>query len=186
MTGWHQDKFDDNGWGCAYRSFQTIVSWFVLQGYASLAVPDHHTIQTMCVRNDVRSKDFVGSKQWIGSMEVGWLLQWTLSDLELDNKYMTSVQGSDLASKGRELARHFEDQGTPVMIGGNNLAHTILGVDFNDKTGDIKWLVLDPHYTGAENIQTVVDKGWCGWKGPEFWKANVPYNLCLPIRPRIF
>jgi len=23
-----QDKFDDNGWGCAYRSFQTIVSWF--------------------------------------------------------------------------------------------------------------------------------------------------------------
>ena len=24
-----QDRFDDNGWGCAYRSFQTIVSWCV-------------------------------------------------------------------------------------------------------------------------------------------------------------
>ena len=23
-----QDNFDDNGWGCAYRSLQTIVSWF--------------------------------------------------------------------------------------------------------------------------------------------------------------
>ena len=22
-----QDKFDDNGWGCAYRSLQTLVSW---------------------------------------------------------------------------------------------------------------------------------------------------------------
>lgn len=23
-----QDNFDDNGWGCAYRSLQTICSWF--------------------------------------------------------------------------------------------------------------------------------------------------------------
>jgi hypothetical protein len=181
-----QDRFDDNGWGCAYRSFQTIVSWFVLQGYSDVDVPDHRTIQQLCVKNDVRKKDFVGSKEWIGSLEVGWLLQWTFPDLELDNKYMTSVQGADLASKGRELARHFQDNGTPVMIGGNNLAHTILGVDYNERTGDIKWLVLDPHYTGSDNLQTVVDKGWCGWKGPDFWKKNVPYNLCLPLRPKIF
>jgi hypothetical protein len=69
---------------------------------------------------------------------------------------------------------------------GNNLAHTILGVSFNEQTGAIKWLVLDPHYTGGDSLSTVVDKGWCGWKGPEFWKANVPYNLCLPIRPRVY
>lgn len=23
-----QDNFDDNGWGCAYRSLQSIISWF--------------------------------------------------------------------------------------------------------------------------------------------------------------
>jgi hypothetical protein len=23
-----QDNFDDDGWGCAYRSLQTIISWF--------------------------------------------------------------------------------------------------------------------------------------------------------------
>lgn len=45
------------------------------------------------------------------------------------------------------------------MIGGNNLAHTILGVDLNVQTGDIKYLVLDPHYTGGENLKTVQDKG---------------------------
>lgn len=71
-----QDKFDDNGWGCAYRSFQSIASWFVLNGYQQIDVPGHVEIQTMCVKNDCRGKDFVGSKQWIGSMEVGWLLQW--------------------------------------------------------------------------------------------------------------
>ena len=29
--GYHhymQDNFDDDGWGCAYRSLQTIISWF--------------------------------------------------------------------------------------------------------------------------------------------------------------
>ena len=26
--------------------------------------------------NAVRKDSFVGSKEWIGSMEVGWLLQW--------------------------------------------------------------------------------------------------------------
>lgn len=54
---------------------------------------------------------------------------------------MTSILGEDIALKGRELAKHFKEQGTPVMIGGNNLAHTILGVDFNEHTGDIKFLV---------------------------------------------
>ena len=43
-------------------------------------------------------------------------------ELDLEIKYMTSVQGSDMGSKGRELAQHFEENGCPVMIGGNNLA----------------------------------------------------------------
>ena len=28
-----QDNMDDNGWGCAYRSLQTIFSWFQLVFY---------------------------------------------------------------------------------------------------------------------------------------------------------
>ena len=40
-----QDKMDDKGWGCAYRSLQTIWSWFRLQGYTDRPVPDHRAIQ---------------------------------------------------------------------------------------------------------------------------------------------
>lgn len=36
-----QDKFNDAGWGCAYRSLQTIISWFKLQHYTSKPVPGH-------------------------------------------------------------------------------------------------------------------------------------------------
>ena len=45
-----------------------------------------------------------------------------------------------------------------LSIGGGVLAHTILGVDFNDVTGDIKFLILDPHYTGGEDLKTIQDK----------------------------
>jgi hypothetical protein len=38
---WLQDKFDDSGWGCAYRSLQTLVSWFRLQHYTDKPIPTH-------------------------------------------------------------------------------------------------------------------------------------------------
>ena len=46
-----QDNFDDNQWGCAYRSLQTLCSWFVLQGYTRKPVPTHSQIQQVrCAR----------------------------------------------------------------------------------------------------------------------------------------
>ncbi|KAH8025742.1 hypothetical protein HPB51_011073 [Rhipicephalus microplus] len=42
---YQQDRMDDNGWGCAYRSLQTIISWFQLQGYTECATPTHREIQ---------------------------------------------------------------------------------------------------------------------------------------------
>lgn len=58
----------------------------------------------------------------------------------------------------RDLINHFNKEGTPIMIGGGVLAHTILGVDFNESTGDSMLLVLDPHYTGTDDIKTIQDK----------------------------
>ncbi|KAH8025743.1 hypothetical protein HPB51_011074 [Rhipicephalus microplus] len=90
--------------------------------------------------------------------------------------------GAELPTKSRELMAHFEKHGTPVMIGGGMLAHTIIGIAFDSKTGESHYLVLDPHYTGGEDLSTVQNKGWCGWKGANFWDQNSFYNLCLPQR----
>ena len=38
------------------------------------------------------------------------------------------------------------------------LAHTILGVCYNNQTGDIKFLILDPHYTGEDELATILKK----------------------------
>ena len=40
-----QDGLDDSGWGCAYRSLQTIVSWLRLQAYTDKCIPSHTEIQ---------------------------------------------------------------------------------------------------------------------------------------------
>ena len=45
-----------------------------------------------------------------------------------------------------------------VLLGGGVLAHTILGVCYNDQTGEIKFLILDPHYTGKDDINTIINK----------------------------
>ena len=103
--------------------------------------------------------------------------------------------GAEFPSKASEIARHFETEGTPIMIGtqeraqgvgyargplthqtprhaiartmrtgGGVLAYTLLGIDWNRETGGTRYLILDPHYTGADDVSSVIAKGWCAWK----------------------
>ncbi|PSN53636.1 putative Ufm1-specific protease 2 [Blattella germanica] len=178
---YRQDRMDDSGWGCAYRSLQTIVSWFRWQGYTDHAVPSHREIQQCLVNIGDKPSSFVGSCQWIGSTEVSFCLE---SMLGLPSRIISVSSGEELGYKGGELAHHFKHVGTPIMIGGGVYAHTILGVDFNKNSGELKFLILDPHYTGTEDLGIIQSKGWCGWKGVDFWNKTAYYNLCLPQRPR--
>ncbi|XP_066258087.1 ufm1-specific protease 2 [Euwallacea similis] len=176
-----QNKMDDNGWGCAYRSLQTLVSWFKLQGYIDRDVPSFKDIQKCLVDMGDKPSNFIDSRQWIGSTEVSYVLN---SLLGVTSKILFVSSGEEMGTKGPELVNHFETQGTPVMIGGGVLAHTILGVDYNQQTGILKFLVLDPHYTGGEDLNVIQNKGWCGWKSVEFWDKRAYYNMCLPQAPR--
>jgi len=41
------------------------------------------------------------------------------------------------------------------MIGGGQLAYTLLGVDYNAESKRIMFLILDPHYTGKDELKTI-------------------------------
>lgn len=71
-------------------------------------------------------------------------------------------------------------------LGGGVLAHTILGVDLNRDTDELQFLVLDPHYSGADDLKHVLQKGGVAWKKLDFWTKNAFYNMCLPLRPVCF
>jgi hypothetical protein len=81
---------NDSGWGCAYRSLQTLCSWMVLQGFTAKPIPTLPEIQRILVELGVqflffillywfallifflqdKEKKFIGSTEWIGSQEV--------------------------------------------------------------------------------------------------------------------
>lgn len=178
-----QQQVQDKGWGCAYRSLQTICSWFLLQGYTERAIPTHLEIQEYLHKINDKPSSFVGSSQWIGSTELSMCLQ---GFLNVDSKILHVASGAELSTIAPELAMHFQTQGTPVMIGGGVLAHTIIGVDYCVQTGQAKFLILDPHYTGADDLSTIQIKGWCGWKSVDFWDKKSYYNLCMPQRPILY
>ena len=176
-----QDGFDDKGWGCAYRSLQTLISWLKEQHLFHQEIPSHYQIQKYLVELGDKPKEFIGSKEWIGAYEVMLVLD---SYCKVPCKILNFSSGSEFINKGRELFSHFSNEGSPVMIGGGVLAYTLLGVDYNEDTGKCRYLILDPHYVGSDNLGVVLSKGWCAWKGPEIFRSDCFYNLCMPLRPR--
>lgn len=46
---------------------------------------------------------------------------------------MNLGSGLELSTRTKELKEHFINEGTPIMIGGDLYAHTILGIEFCDE-----------------------------------------------------
>ncbi len=177
-----QDSFDDQGWGCAYRSLQTVLSWFKVQRLvADFKIPSIPEIQKILVDLGDKPANFVGTKEWIGAFEVSLVLN---KLLDVESKILFISSGAEIPSKARELKEHFLNEGTPIMIGGGVLAYTLLGIDYNEETGDIKFLILDPHYTGSDNLKNIQEKGWIGWKESKLFVDSAFYNFCLPQRKK--
>lgn len=61
------------------------------------------------------------------------------------------------------------------------MAYTLLGVAITD--AGVRFLILDPHYTGADDVKTIVGKKWCAWHGPDLFRSDSHYNLCMPRPP---
>jgi hypothetical protein len=130
-----------------------------------------------------KEKSIIGSNQWLGAFEVNLCVQ---HFMKIDCKIMNLSSGLELIQKAKALKEHFLTDGTPIMIGGDLYAHTILGVDINETNDeDVRFLVLDPHYTGGDgNFKNILQKGWCGWKEVTMFKADAFYNLCIPLTPK--
>lgn len=73
-----------------------------------------------------------------------------------------------------KICWHLSCKGSLSLAGGGVLAHTILGVAWSETSGEIRFLILDPHYTGAEDLQVITDK-----VGLEI---NCCFSTCLPPR----
>lgn len=115
------DRFDDVGWGCAYRSLQTLYSWFLLQGYCNKPIPSIDEIQRILVKIGDKPDKFIGMKEltsgsrdWIGSFEVSYVLNKLIG---IDSVILNIQSGDQITSKLEDFKNHFQVYGTPIMIG---------------------------------------------------------------------
>ncbi|KAI3390057.1 hypothetical protein SNEBB_002171 [Seison nebaliae] len=178
-----QDKtVDDVGWACAYRSLQTLCSWYYLKEIngRQLAIPPSiKQIQKILSNISDFGEKIVNSREWIGSTEVGLVLTHYLKNdfifriLHLPSPVM-------FMKNARGIIKHFNENGPPIMVGGNRLAHTILGMRLNVDNGQIDYLILDPHYKGNDVISEVVKNKGVRWVKQDFWNAQSFYNICIP------
>ncbi|XP_054921124.2 ufm1-specific protease 1 isoform X2 [Dermacentor andersoni] len=112
------DGVDDRGWGCGYRTLQTICSWVVHHkhktGEQARAVPSITEIQAALVTLGDKEAQFNGSRDWIGSTEVFLCLD---HFYQVPCRILHASTGGEVANHVDALLKHFEQQGSPVMMG---------------------------------------------------------------------
>ncbi|KAM7343727.1 UFM1 specific peptidase 1 [Cochliomyia hominivorax] len=174
------DGQQDQGWGCAYRTLQSMISWILYKNpnFHDLNVPSIREIQETLVRIDDKPKSFVGSRDWIGALEVFYVVD-TLYDVPCKIVHVTSDE--ELNDYVDTLVEYFNDYGGFVMMGGDMDAASkgIVGVHTNAK--ETYLLVVDPHYSGVPaSVTDLINKGYIRWQNVKEFVDSSFYNLCLP------
>ncbi|XP_071808497.1 ufm1-specific protease 1-like [Asterias amurensis] len=177
------DGVDDRGWGCGYRTLQTLSSWVRSQksshGQATRETdPTLQEIQEALVAMGDKAPSLIGSKEWIGSFEVCICLDHFYN---VPCKIVHVNSGTELLQKIPELLQHFQAFGSPIMMGGDSDASSkgIVGVYVGKKNSYL--LVLDPHFYGIPTFEILQSSSYLLWKPLDSFLENSFYNMCLPI-----
>ncbi|XP_028973463.2 ufm1-specific protease 1-like [Esox lucius] len=181
------DGQDDRGWGCGYRTLQTM-AWWLCHSWCPPSPkakcrppPSLPEIQHALVAMGDKPASFAGSREWIGTVE---------ASLILDYYYNVPCKvvhvrggGIELNRAAEELHEHFQSQGSPVMMGGDrdNSSKGILGVCSRPEGQGSYLLVMDPHYYGPPLERAALQRlGLVSWKNVGSLDTSSFYNLCLP------
>ncbi|XP_023710680.1 ufm1-specific protease 1 isoform X3 [Cryptotermes secundus] len=173
------DGMNDKGWGCGYRTLQTICSWIRGTIEHSPAVPSIPAIQQILIHLEDKPSGFMGSHDWIGSFEVCLVVDHLYG---VSSKIIHVTKGSDLNQHMPSLIEHFNRYGSPLMMGGDQdcSAKAVMGIHASDS--DVYLLIVDPHYCGrARSCQELQKKEWVKWQHIDEFVHSSFYNICLPL-----
>ena len=163
---------NDTGWGCAYRSVQTTLSWILRSDdtsylhhcrdrlellrngeRSSIILPSHTEIQEILVQVDGKDKSIVRSTQWIGTFEGAKIIEHLTA---VTCKHVHFQDASNISDYVEKIIEHFETGGGPILVGGGSLAVSIVGASMST-SGEQRWiLILDPHYSGSQPVEDAI------------------------------
>lgn len=187
------DRLDDRGWGCGYRTLQTLCSWIHHQKTSHFEkkvsdVPSRHIkrkvpsiceIQQALVTMEDKPASFLGSKDWIGTVECSMCVDY-FYDVPCK---IVHVRAGDLFSHISLLCNHFDTIKSPVMMGGDNDASSkgIFGVVKGDTPSSTHLLIVDPHCCLDLSVEALVEEHWVTWRSVDQFDRNSFYNICMPL-----
>ncbi|CAK9033285.1 Ufm1-specific protease 2 (UfSP2), partial [Durusdinium trenchii] len=186
------DGEDDRGWGCAYRSLQTLWSWLQLNGLTRQDPPSIREIQAKLCEMGVMEPAFsVGCSKWIGSQEVAWLVE---ANLGVSSRFFMLPRGTDLGEKIDELLAHLRQHRCPVIVCAGSLALTVLGVA-RTPSGPPRFLIADPHFRGrgadlaaltsAKATMEAYKAIPVAWRGLEAFASAGACTVLLPLVDKV-
>ncbi|XP_055837962.1 probable Ufm1-specific protease 1 [Episyrphus balteatus] len=174
------DGHNDIGWGCAYRTLQSVCSWIedkLMDGRESV-VPSILEIQQLLVDIGDKPFEFFGSREWIGAMEVFYVID-GLYDIPC--KIMHVPQREDLKKYANILKQYFEEGGGVVMMGGDEDTSSKGIAGLHISGNQAYFLVIDPHFVGRpKSAEELIQCGYIRWQHSSEFVDSSFYNLCLP------
>ncbi|XP_023171556.1 probable Ufm1-specific protease 1 [Drosophila hydei] len=173
------DGHSDVGWGCGYRTLQTAISWIINRRNgrsAMLNVPSIEEIQRLLVRIGDKPARFVGSRDWIGTMEEFFVID-ALFDIPCKFAHVQQLNSEQVLKQIREY--FVEYCGLIVMGGLNDTASKAIAGIHLSQTAGCSLLIVDPHFTGVpSSTQQLIDRGYVRWMHSSELEGSA-YNLCF-------
>ena len=71
------------------------------------------------------------------------------------------------------------------MYGEGQYAYSLVGINYSCQLGEFEFLILDPHYPGADSLDKILEKKGLSWRRPEkIFKKGIFYIFYLPLVPQ--
>merc|ERR1711970_60469 len=130
--------------GLIPSTLQTLSSWIINEKNLNAKVPSIPEIQERILQSDnTKTKQFVGSKEWIGCYEMFLVLDGLF---DVPCRLVHCRSGENLREHLDVIIRHLQQSGSPIPIGGDTdcSSKAIFGV--RQQASGTSLLVVDPHF----------------------------------------
>lgn len=160
----NMDKFNDKHWGNGYRALQTMLSWFLLNGYSNFEIPNLEDIQKILICLGQKNLSIFSKNKIINLSDIGMSFSYIVdSELEIiafRNRKEFEENLEDL----KDCVTHYK---SPLLISvSSDLLgiYTVLGINIiNEDLSASQLLILNHNYSGNSSPFNIIKSGVCKW-----------------------
>ncbi|EDW02488.1 probable Ufm1-specific protease 1 [Drosophila grimshawi] len=172
----------DTGWGCGYRTLQTAISWIINKRNQEMTqnVPSIEEIQRTLVEIGDKPSRFIGSRDWIGTLEEFYVIDAIFENLPCRIVHVQQLNSQQIIE---QIRKYFEEYCGFIAMGGMSdmASKGIAGIHLSQSDG-VSLLIVDPHFSGVPSSkEQLIHKGYVRWMHISEFEESA-YNLCFILQ----